>query len=354
MFDRRYFLPLLSLLSLGFVASPSSANWLVEKTEETWVRRNGGDWEPAWIGLSLNSGDLLRVDSRAATYRCVWYNPSSDTSVTPGEWGLGSICPSGFNGQGDPRGGNLWLAVLNDRFEPQAQFLDGMPRLRWPAVAGVTDYRVTVRSSDSLLWEATTAENAIAYGGEALEPEREYTLEVRAMEGENPIYRLKFATLTPAQAATVRSRRMELEATQTHLNPNVAAYSIAQYLAGVTFDEGNPDELPKTVELYGAIVDALSGLDDAAPAAARSLLGDAYFRLGWFDRAELEYDRAIAVAGSEAEALDALEGMAFVAAMGDDPNRAEGWLKRALDAAEGQPERVRAIEEMLEKLELVR
>lgn len=169
-------------------------------------------------------------------------------------------------------------AVLSDR-----------PDLRWNAVPGVSQYKVSLMNGETVLWTKEVQTNRITYpiDGEPLKPGIHYSLVVQASnnristEAEAP----SFYLLSAPQAAIVRQAEPLLAAPAS---PESALLQANFYTGSELYSEAI-----KTLEAIAA--------EGNASAMLYRQLGDGYARSGLSIEAEDSYLKAIPLAADNLE-----------------------------------------------------
>jgi tetratricopeptide (TPR) repeat protein len=154
---------------------------------------NNKNWKKprtAFVGLSLNSDDMLNIPAQASVK--IYCNNLSIWTPKPGKYRVSQGCPSGKavirlpnsnNGTLRPVGKTeAALAKLPYVITPrETDIISDRPHIRWNAVQGTTYYTVKI---DDINWEKKTDKTEIIYDGDRpLQPETRYWVTVTTDQG---------------------------------------------------------------------------------------------------------------------------------------------------------------------------
>jgi hypothetical protein len=347
------------LLGLGAIAplQTRASDQIIEVEGSVTIRReNDSQHRSASVGTTINRGDLIRP-ARGSKVRVgcndgsIWLVPSGQES------GLGSGCPASVaTSRGRIRGGDDFLAFLNQTFVPATQILDLQPILRWQAVSGAAQYQVQVREGDRILWQTTTRETSSPYQGEPLQVDKNYQLVITAINLQTAPQSssLLFRAIAPPAAADLKAKTDRIQALD--LSDEAKAIAIAAlYQAAAQPNTDPPASRGLLLEAL-PLLEAIVAADNPTPYVHR-LLGDLYLQLGWIDLAQLRYQSAIdlaRLAGNRQDWADAQVGLASVAAARQAVDQARSALQNARIGylLLGDAEQVAQIDQWLEKLAL--
>lgn len=342
---------ILAVVTACIAASPGAvrAQWILDiepDNAEVEVRpHDKPDWEGVWVGRYLELGDLLRPSAEAS----VWVRCGNGTTprVPSGRpSGLRAICPQS-NRSGDPRPDyDIFLLLLTERFPYGTVVAEVQPLLRWPSVMAATGYRVRVMAGERELWQTQTSAPEVRYEGEPLEAGADYRLEVEAVGTAAQPYSLAVRVLEAAEAAQLQAQRADIQ------GQALSEAAKARLLA---------DEYWR----YGGLAwEVMATLEPWVAAGSETVvmhrwLADAYLQVGWHEAARERYAVALDLAAARrnaVEEVEAMSGLAHVAAATGQLDEVQEWLQRAREgyAALGDAENLDLVEQWSHKLELYR
>ena len=263
------------------------------------IKRQGWtDYAPAFFGMALRNGDLLRLDgSSQATVAC------SDLTLAKAAGGVSAVPCKGTKSM-LVSGGRLVMPTRADApleipliVSPRkTKLLSAHPILRWSPVAGATVYKVSLRGPN-LSWSSDVAgKTEIAYPNDAptLAPGATYKLSVTAgarSSDEESIPGLGFTMLKPEDGQVVRDGETRIRGLGL---PDAATRLLT---ANLYASQG----------LNSEAIDQMESLIILAPqpAIVRSL-GDLYLKIGLNRLAEERYIQALGLSQN----LNDVEGQA--------------------------------------------
>ena len=253
-------------------------------------------------------------------------------------FGLADVCPDSVSPRYSQagRGEDDFQAFLEGEFVYASQVFEGNPRLRWNPMAGATTYHVqmwdcgrAVFNCTAVIWEATVEGTEVRYGGEALELDRNYQLEVRAEDGpgQAPAY-LTMRRLGEAQMAAVQAAVAQLD------EADLSAEGKALALAWIYLHAAEPNTSPP--DGAGLVLAAIPALEAVASQSAtpyvHRLLGDLYLQGGLLAAARQAYQATLDLTEGSADLASraaARVGLANIAATEGDRLTAELQLRQA-------------------------
>ncbi len=328
-------------------------NLLVAVNGDVLLRRTKwNDFHPTAFGVSLQRGDLLRVQGGAqATILC----DNLNTWTVPA-----GAAPSGLNGCPRPeepflvrQGGRIISTRGGDPTVPyiisprSTKLFSNTPTLRWNDT-GSASYIVTIRGGDFNWSQEGVTGTALIYPGQpALEPGVSYLLVVEDENGKSSQDEgrkgLGFEVLVDSEAQPVQTSVERI--TELGLSDEAETLALAQFYAG-----------------HGLITEAVEILETLAEtgsqqAAVHQALADLYTQTGLVLLAEPVYLQALALAEQQNNpetlaAIHAALGEKTYIALGN-ADKAVSHLKAAKAIYEtlGDTDRVTEIEDLIKSLE---
>lgn len=290
---------------------------------------------PAGVGDELRVGDrIYPFNGAVVTVLCQNGNSQGRSRL----FGLADVCPNSRNGDSQQgRGEDDFQAFLDGSFNYASQVSEGNPILRWNPVSGATSYRVqlwtcgqVVFNCTSVIWETSVTETEIRYGGDALQPRRNYQLVAIAIDdqGQEQTSSLNLRRLDEARSREVQTAVEAVN--QRSLNAEAQAIArVRPYL-----DVAAPNTLPP--EGSGLVLEAIATLEPVALNSStpyfHQLLGDLYLQAGLLDAAQSAYNTALMLTASTpnlGSRAAAQVGLANIAAAQGDRLTAERYLRQA-------------------------
>jgi hypothetical protein len=156
---------------------------------------NNKNWKKprtAFVGLSLNSDDMLNIPAQASIK--IYCNNLSIWTPKPGKYRVSQGCPSGKAVIRLPNSNNdtlrpigkteAALAKLPYLITPrETDIISDRPQISWNAVQGAAYYIVKI-DTDGFSWTNQTNKNQIIYSGDRpLKPETRYWVTVTTDQG---------------------------------------------------------------------------------------------------------------------------------------------------------------------------
>ena len=170
--------------------------------------------------------------------------------------------------------------------------LESQPTLKWKAVSGETQYRVTLLGPEGKHWEETITGTEIVYPGDPpLEPGITYRLEIVgekssiSSQTEDSLYG-GFKLLKPTEVKAIRADLISIE--QAELTPRVNALVLAHFYRGQNLNQTALSLLEKAVA------------NGANSAEIFELQGDIYYwQVGLTGLAQESYEKALSQTSPE-------------------------------------------------------
>lgn len=278
-----------SFVLLPNLARANSVNRIVELTGKAQIQRLGAtNLQPAFLGMTLNLGDLL-VPNEGAVVRVRCSDRHLRSAQAGVMSGLKTICPGSKNT--DARAATpIFLDLLEQDFIYQTLVIGDRPLLSWQAISGATSYRVQIKAGEQIIWSQTVKDTNVIYSGESLRPKFFYQLVVEAVDGDlSSPYQLQLRRTEQGFLIEEEIKQIESEP----VSKKVQALLLADYYLE------QQDELKS-----GFLLSASQALEKLIQQGDRvsffhRLLGDIYLRLGRLQEAEEKYDQVLSLAESE-------------------------------------------------------
>ena len=257
---------------------------------------NNKNWkkpQTAFVGLSLNSDDMLNIPAQASIK--IYCSDLTIWIPKPGKYRVSQGCPSGKAVIRLPNSNNCTLrpvgkteaalAKLPYVITPrETDIISDRPQISWNAVPGVVNYTVKIET-DGFSWKNQTNENKIIYlGDRPLQAETRYWVTVTTDQG-----------LSSQQETEVGFNVSDEQTKKTVLE---AVEKIQKQPLSPTEKELILAYLYRGYKLYDNAINVLEELvnQDSSEVTVYQLLGDTYLEIGLPQLAKNIYQKGLALA----------------------------------------------------------